>query len=63
MKPPHAPPILNHNFLIGLILYLSHIERISIIPYLGADNEYITHNYKIALSLDIKINFLEILFE
>lgn len=47
----------------NMILYLPQIKKISIIAYLGADNNYITHNYKIELSLNIKINFLEGVFD
>ena len=63
MKPPHAPPMLYITFSTYLILYLPKIQRISIISYLGADNDNITHNYKIEWTWNIKINFLESLFE
>ena len=61
--PPMRPPMLYINFSTDVIIYLRKIKRISIISYLGADNDYITHNYKIELILNIKINFPESLFE
>ena len=57
------PPMLYINFSTDVIIYLRKIKRISIISYLGADNDYITHNYKIELILNIKIDFRESLFE
>ena len=62
MRPPMAP-MLYINFSTDVIIYLRKIKRISIISYLGAGNDYITHNYKIELILNIKINFPESLFE
>ena len=56
----HAPPMLYITFSTYLILYLPKIQRISIISYLGADNDYITHNYKIEwAAIYIRINFPE----
>ena len=41
--------MLYTNFTTDAIIYLRNIKRISIISYLGADNDYITHNCKIEL--------------
>ena len=57
------PSIMYINFSTDAIIYLCKIKRISIISYLGADNDYITSNFKIELILNIKMNFLVSLFD
>ena len=47
MKPSMRPHMLYITFSTYLILYLPKIQRISIISHLGADNDYISHNYRI----------------
>ena len=57
IAPPHAPPMLDHQFMIYFVSYLFGVEKMILILHIWVVNNHIERSHQKSLIFTIKAKF------